>query len=302
MQARRLSGGAQQEIAFGSEFQLLRALQAEADLPRVGSGRDYKVVLELLPAAVIDKIDARIHALVHDFGVVGDFGPPLRGIVADEVVALAGHLLDASYCCIGRCAEQRHADGIRRTEFPLRSFRKAGECAKPLRGFRVALFLQHQNRFVGKKKKLVPRTAREELDLGIGLPVVGFKAQRQLAVFFSDLLLRRGRRRLRSGRDQLRGGPVIGGLGRAFARGNASDSQDRRAEQNPFVLHGWARTPLSVTPNQDSKNCRGVISKIFQPFFGLYTKSNWIRCRRRWSWVGLALSVKIISASTITVA
>src|SRR5260370_39931018 len=100
MQASRLSGSAQQDIAFGSEFQLLRALQAEADLPRAGSGRHDKIVFELLPAAVIDQVDATIHALVADFGVIWHVGPPSRRVVGNEGVALTGHLLHASGWCL----------------------------------------------------------------------------------------------------------------------------------------------------------------------------------------------------------
>src|SRR5260370_28512420 len=113
---------------------------------------------------------------------------------------------------MGRSAQQRHSHRLYRTRFPLRRLRKTAEGAEFLAGLRLALLFQRQNGFVGQKKKLVSRAAREELDLGIGLPVVGFKTQWQLAVFFRDLLLARGRRRVCRWPDLRRRHAVIGGL------------------------------------------------------------------------------------------
>jgi len=76
-QAHRLSGSSHQDVAFASKFQLLRVSQAYADLPRVRSGRHHKVVFELLPVAVINEVNSRIHALVIDFCIIGDAGSPL---------------------------------------------------------------------------------------------------------------------------------------------------------------------------------------------------------------------------------
>jgi len=188
----------------------------------------------------------------------------------------------------------------------------------------VARFLYRENRFVRQKKKLVSGAARKKLDLGIGLPVIGFKAERQLTVVFDEFLLCCWGWRVGSG-GALRGSrAMIGGLACGFAR-KASEGQNSGTKRNQVVLDGWVQDFLSFFPtrvlltralelgpsetsnselahcelahsdqntaNYGSKNCRGVISKIFQPFFGLYTKSNWMRCRRCWSWVGLALSV-----------
>src|SRR5260370_9610277 len=78
------------------------------------------------------------------------------------------------------------------------------------------------------------------------MPMIGFEAQRQLAVFFRDLLLDRGRRRIRR-RGELRcGHPMIGGLACGFAR-EASEGQNCRTAQNKFVRHCWVQYFLSVS-------------------------------------------------------
>src|ERR1044071_7596582 len=54
-----------------------------------------EVVFELALVAVVDEVDAVVDARVPDLRVVRHVRAPLRGVVADEVVALAGQRLDA---------------------------------------------------------------------------------------------------------------------------------------------------------------------------------------------------------------
>src|SRR5262249_33666651 len=65
--------------------------------------------------------------------------------------------------------------------------------------------------------------------------------------------------------------------GRRFDLWIRSHSGKRRSKEphrTPLICASWLGLNFPLLPNQGSKKSRGVISKIFQPFFGLYTKSN----------------------------
>ena len=85
------AGGGEDEVA-GFEVGG-SALEAQCDLVGFCAGRDPEVVFELPLIAVILQVDARIDALIFDAGELGNAAAPLGGIIADEIVALAGEWL-----------------------------------------------------------------------------------------------------------------------------------------------------------------------------------------------------------------
>ena len=70
-----------------------RSCKRESNPVRIRAGRDDKVILELALIAVHNQVHARIDTLVFDLCIVGNIRAPLGGVVADEVVALAGQLI-----------------------------------------------------------------------------------------------------------------------------------------------------------------------------------------------------------------
>ncbi len=59
----------------------------------VGARRYAEVVFELSLVAVVNQIDAGINASVLDSPKLGNIAAPFGGIIADEIVALAGKRL-----------------------------------------------------------------------------------------------------------------------------------------------------------------------------------------------------------------
>ena len=108
---------------------------------------------------MVDQVNAAVYALVIYLGVVGDVGMPLRRVIANEVVAHAGLLVEADGVRRGISTDDPHADDV--------------AC--------VAL-LQREHGLGGCQKQLVAGTARQEVDSRIALSLVGFEAQGELAV------------------------------------------------------------------------------------------------------------------------
>ena len=73
-----------------------RTLEAQRDPVWVGPASDHEISLKLLLVAVIQHVNPGVDVLIFHFGVHREVAPPLMGIVADEVVGLAGQLIDAS--------------------------------------------------------------------------------------------------------------------------------------------------------------------------------------------------------------
>ncbi len=94
----------QHETTFGVDLQLVRAPEAEHDLVRVRAGRDDEVVLELTLVPVVDEVDTRIDVAVLDLWIGGHVGAPLRAILADEVIRLAGELVEPGHHGLARSA------------------------------------------------------------------------------------------------------------------------------------------------------------------------------------------------------
>ena len=75
-----------QEIAIRADAHPRRTVEGERDQIGARAGRDDEVVLELLLTAVIDDIDAAIHASVLDLTIAVDAGHPAPTIAANEVI------------------------------------------------------------------------------------------------------------------------------------------------------------------------------------------------------------------------
>ena len=91
--ANRPHGHLQHEVPLSIHLEPVGALDVEDDAGGVSARAHNEVILELALIAVIEEIDARIKVRVAHLRVGRDVGAPLRGIVADEVVGLAGEFL-----------------------------------------------------------------------------------------------------------------------------------------------------------------------------------------------------------------
>ncbi len=165
------AGSVQHEATFGVYLEFVRALETEHDLVRIRSGRENEVVLELALIAVVDEIDSGIDVLVADFAVGRHVPSPLRRIAADEVVRLAGELVDAACEGLARGAHEAHTQ---RDAFCIRG------------GLR-----EHQHGFVRSQIEAVARTAREETHILVRLAAIRLELQRQFAVALAQASVRR---------------------------------------------------------------------------------------------------------------
>ena len=66
----------------------------QRDRAGVRARGNHEVVLQFSLIPVIDQINAGIHALVLHLGVSRHIGAPLLGIIADEVIRLAGQFVE----------------------------------------------------------------------------------------------------------------------------------------------------------------------------------------------------------------
>ena len=79
----------QHQLAARVDVDLSRPFKRKRDEARIGARRHDEVILELTLTAIVDKVHSRVHTFVFDLGISGNVRAPLRGIVADEIVALA---------------------------------------------------------------------------------------------------------------------------------------------------------------------------------------------------------------------
>jgi len=92
-----------------SSFQFrVSSVDLQRDRVGVGAGGNDKVVFKLALIPVVNQVHARIDIRVAHFGVIGDISPPLLGIVANEVVALAGQRVEARHFGICICPDECH--------------------------------------------------------------------------------------------------------------------------------------------------------------------------------------------------
>ena len=79
---------------------------------RIGPGRDHEIVFQLPLVAVVNQVYARIHALILYLGVARNIGAPLFRIAADEVVRLAGQLVESRHARRAIRAHELHAEDV----------------------------------------------------------------------------------------------------------------------------------------------------------------------------------------------
>ena len=99
----------QHELALGIDLHAIRALEVEHDALRIRAGCNDEVVFELALVAVVDEVDAGIDLAVVHLRVGRHVGPPLRRIVADEVIRSSGQFLEPAYERRGVGGHDRHA-------------------------------------------------------------------------------------------------------------------------------------------------------------------------------------------------
>src|SRR4030095_8081493 len=103
------TGKPQHQVASRVHFELLRALDAQRDGSGIGSRSDDEVVLQLPWASVGNEVDPGGDVRVPDLGIDGNIGTPLLGVVADEVVHLAGQFFHPRHLRVRLGAQQLHA-------------------------------------------------------------------------------------------------------------------------------------------------------------------------------------------------
>jgi hypothetical protein len=79
-----------EEVAGGIEAEALDAGEGEMNLARVGPGRDDEIVFQVVGISVEDGVDTGVDVAVADLAEERDVMAPVLGIVAEEVVGLAG--------------------------------------------------------------------------------------------------------------------------------------------------------------------------------------------------------------------
>src|SRR3981081_1877143 len=177
----------------------LRPTNVKRDAPRVRPRSHDEVILQLPLVAVVDQVNAGINSFVLHLRVSRNVRPPLRRIVADEVVTRAGEFVRASNLGGGVGVAQLHpqyaAGHALRSRWiricirvSLQRYRSSSETRCPFRGWLLRCApAQGEYGFVSREKKRVATRARKKLHAPIGLPVIGLEAQRQFAVLIENL-------------------------------------------------------------------------------------------------------------------
>ena len=103
-----IDAGGRRRVAIGARRRP-RSGNIEGDLPNIASRVNYEVVFQLLPAAVVDRINAWIDILKPDPGVVGHIGVPLFRIISDQVIGRGRQGLEANNLRLGISSFELHA-------------------------------------------------------------------------------------------------------------------------------------------------------------------------------------------------
>ena len=160
------AGGLEDQVTLAVELRAEGSLERHRDDAGIGPRRDHEIVFELAVVAVIDQIDALIHIPIRHFAVIGNIGVPLRGVVADQVIALIRQQIHPRHGRRGIGAGELHLHGVLR-----RGRRLAGR-----------RLLQGQGAAGRRQEQRIAGAMRQVIDGGIGLSLVHLETQRRLAV------------------------------------------------------------------------------------------------------------------------
>ena len=206
----------QAQAAVSSHGNAIDATNLETNLSGIGPGANRKVIFKLALLAVIDQVDSRVDGTILHVRECRHVAHPAAGIVAAEVVALAGQRL------AGRDA------GARGSPFELHMDRRTGSG--------IPSSTQSENRFVRSQKEAVTRSMSDVGSSGIRLPPVGLKSDGQ---FGGDrrgdqrLGLDDGGGRIRNSRLHFRGSRGgVGGSLNGFSRSRPEDSCSQESKKS----------------------------------------------------------------------
>lgn len=182
--------GCENQASICVDVHLAGASDFELNPFGIGAGSYREVVFQLAVVAVIDQINSGVNAFVSDLRVRGNISLPLRGIVSYEIVDLP-ELWHLSH-------DDRIPDRAEKPELQSGALGRSG--GNRSSGRRVGHDLagpQREHHSIAGEKRSVSQTTQNKPDLGVGLTVVRFERQRQLAVV---------------GIDRSAGGPLRPGL------------------------------------------------------------------------------------------
>src|SRR3984957_16065016 len=150
----------------------LSTVKLEFRLSRIGVRRDLKVVLELPLISVENQIDSRINIFIAHASKLRHATPPLCGIVAHEVVALARKRIGSGDDRVGIRTDELH---LQRVDLG---------CTLTLTGLFGVAVRQAQNGAFRAEKEIVARSPGHEFRARIGrieirLALIGLEHQRQ---------------------------------------------------------------------------------------------------------------------------
>jgi hypothetical protein len=94
------------------ETNCISAAEFELGLRRIGPRCNLEIVFELPLISIEGLIDSGVNIFVLDPGKMGNSNSPFRGIIAHEIVALAGKAIDPHEGCRGIGSGQLHLDYI----------------------------------------------------------------------------------------------------------------------------------------------------------------------------------------------
>src|SRR5713101_3565460 len=166
------------QIALGIDLELERPLKIERDGPRVSTGSDHKVELDLALVPVIDEVDTGIDIVVDYLPISRNVGSPITRIVPDEVVAFAWQWLESRQpsCRIG--ANNSHA---KCRAVALHRFLQTTVIIH-LAACLAVRARQGKDGFRRAQKQSIVGTTGQEIKTWFGLSMVDFKSERHLRI------------------------------------------------------------------------------------------------------------------------
>ena len=172
------AGRVQHQVPLGVQLHRGLPVEVQRDGAGVRSRGDHEVVLELLLVAVVDHVDAGVEVLRDStWAYVGMSVCHWRGVVAAEVIALAGQLAEPHDFRVRVGAGEGHGQHGR---WPAAVAPAAG-----------AGLLQAEHRLRGRQEQGEVAAVGQEAHLAVGLALVRLEAQRELPVSLEDLVVGR---------------------------------------------------------------------------------------------------------------